>query len=427
MSKTSRFWWVNSADAQGFIDFYTQQYKAQPTAVEVAAMRADIAQQRASVANNQQKEPAPQAKGKPMRYAYLNDKASYGAEYLPIESDDYAEGKTENDSPTVSSAGIGILRLSGYLTKQETFMNWLTGTACVDSLLADLNLFAEDERVKGVAIYVDSPGGEVKGIEELANTIRGFYARCKKRVQAYIDGCACSAAYWAISGADRIVLVGNSSNVGSIGTMVSIVDSAEYEARLGIVVRNIYATLSTEKNKAYEAAKEGDDEPMRAMLDKYNSVFIGDVIRGRYRNSLKVENLTPENAPEQFKGGLYFGRDAVAVGLADGVVPTKADALDAFVFLLQTNGAAAGVEAGSGMRKDKEQQGSAAGDYDKEYDDDDDDDGEQEPYAKIFKKAMQYKKDKKKQGSASAEAQPIEVTQPAQDLLPIRALTQFKL
>ncbi len=412
MSILSRYWWVDSADEQGFIDFF-QKYRQQPSAQDLAAMRA---QQQAMRMQAQQN--SVEAKDKPMRYYQRNSSASYYAEYMPLHS----EGDDDTGA-VVSDAGIGILHLRGYLTKDDGFYNWVTGNPSISSVIADLNLMADDPAVKGVAIYVDSGGGEVRGIEELANTIRGYYARCKKRVQAYVDGTAASAAYWSVSGADRIVLVGNASTVGSIGTMVTVVDMTGYEKQLGIVARNIYATLSTDKNRAFEQAKVGNDEPMRAMLDKYNSVFIGDVIRGRYRNTYRVEDFTPENVPEQFKGGMYFGRDAVTVGLADGVAPTKNDALGAFIFLLENNLA---VQAGM---KRKEYEGGV----DDMNDDMDDDNDTEEPYDSVLKRSMQYRKQRSNgkkvtmQDSTIASAEAASDAQPQQQggliFTPLRSFT----
>jgi len=426
MHTASRLWYVDSKDTQGFVDFFNR-YRSVPSASEVAAMRADIEARSSKPAAAQ----VQAGKNKPMRYATLNESASYAAQFVPIAQLGGGDDGELGAAGEVTSTGIGILHLSGYLTKEETFMNWYTGSPAVGTVLADLNLMADDPRVQGVAICVDSPGGDVRGIEELANTIRSFYARCKKRVQAYIDGSAASAAYWAVSGADRIVLIGNSSCVGSIGTMITVADYSEYEQRLGIVARSIYATLSTEKNKPYEEAKLGNDEPMRQLLDKYNNVFIGDVIRGRYRNTYRVEELTPENAPEQFKGSMYFGREAIAVGLADGIAATKDDALGAFVFLLEnrSNGAPA-AQAGDKMRKDA--------------DDDDDDDEQQEDYESLIKRSMQYRKDKQKAAGAgngmqkvkpAAAAAAVQITDGAEpakqsnegSLLDIRPLRKFSV
>ncbi len=84
---------------------------------------------------------------------------------------------------------------------------------------ADLNwmldwALAEDE-VEAIVLDIDSPGGQVTGIHELAGRIRS--AAAVKPVVAYVSGMAASAAYWLASAASCIV-ADPTTKMGSIGT-----------------------------------------------------------------------------------------------------------------------------------------------------------------------------------------------------------------
>lgn len=230
------------------------------------------------------------------------------------DSEIYSEEEHDDDDALVTAEGIAVVHIKGLIQKDSDYC-----TRGTDEINRELVELGENPRIKGVILYVDSGGGQVAGTEQLANTVYNFKRRFDKRIEAVVD-TAGSAAYWIVSGCDKIHLSGSTSCAGSIGTMATIVNMADYEAMIGVQVFNIYATLSTNKNKEYSEAQEGRPELMRTeVLDKLNSVFLGAVIRGRYRNTYNVDNLTPENVPEQLTGKIYFGKDAISIGLADGI------------------------------------------------------------------------------------------------------------
>lgn len=249
----------------------------------------------------------------------------YNDKVTELYADDDNEQECESeDAAKVTSAGIAIVYIKGVIQKNSDYC-----TRGTDEINAEMHELGKDPRVQGVLLCVDSGGGQVSGTEQLADTIYNFYRMYKKRVQAVVD-MAGSAAYWIVSGADKIWLSGESSCVGSIGTMASIVSTKDFEKAMGINTYNIYATLSFNKNKEYENALNGDPEPMRSqMLDKLNKVFLNAVIRGRYLRQYDFDTLTAENAPEQLTGKVYFGSDGIAIGLADGI-KNKMTALNDF-------------------------------------------------------------------------------------------------
>ncbi|MBO0155228.1 S49 family peptidase, partial [Vibrio parahaemolyticus] len=84
-------------------------------------------------------------------------------------------------------------------------------------LAQDFTQALNDPSIKAILLNIDSPGGEAKGIHELAEMI--YQARGKKRIIAYDGGNACSAAYWIASACDEIVIDATGC-AGSIGTVL---------------------------------------------------------------------------------------------------------------------------------------------------------------------------------------------------------------
>ncbi|MFX8577776.1 S49 family peptidase, partial [Acinetobacter baumannii] len=85
----------------------------------------------------------------------------------------------------------------------------------------DIVQYMNTASVRGILLDVDSPGGEVAGLAELAEFIAE--AAKEKPIYAVANSLMASAAYWMSSGATRIYAAPNSA-VGSIGVVTAHVD-----------------------------------------------------------------------------------------------------------------------------------------------------------------------------------------------------------
>src|SRR4029453_14892345 len=88
----------------------------------------------------------------------------------------------------------------------------------------------KDPAVKGVVLDVDSPGGSVYGVRELADEIRA--ARGQKPVEAVANAFMASAAYYIGSAAEK-VWVTPSGSAGSIGVYDAHVDLSKFTETMG--------------------------------------------------------------------------------------------------------------------------------------------------------------------------------------------------
>ena len=128
----------------------------------------------------------------------------------------------------ITETGVAVIAISGILEKRQTHH--------VRSLLRNAT---EDERVVGILLVIDSPGGTVAGTADLAASIRS--AAKVKPVHAFVEDLAASAAYWAASQAGKVFANTNTAMVGSIGTYAVLIDSSEMANKAGIKVHVIRA------------------------------------------------------------------------------------------------------------------------------------------------------------------------------------------
>lgn len=101
-----------------------------------------------------------------------------------------------------------------------------TGT---HALTKELASYRNDPTVKAVQLNINSPGGDVTGVQSLADLVKNF----GKPTVAKVNGMAASAAYWVASSADEIVASDVNDMVGSIGVFTRVVDNSRLAKNLG--------------------------------------------------------------------------------------------------------------------------------------------------------------------------------------------------
>jgi capsid assembly protease len=121
----------------------------------------------------------------------------------------------------VSVLGTLVTR-SGYLDAASRLSSYAdVGDAIAGAML--------DPTVRGVILDVDSAGGEVGGLFDLAELIGAIKADAAKPLWAVANESALSAAYAIASAADRLYLT-RTGEVGSIGVVAVHVDESGADA-----------------------------------------------------------------------------------------------------------------------------------------------------------------------------------------------------
>lgn len=90
------------------------------------------------------------------------------------------------------------------------------GETSYEAIRSSLQIALDDPSVETIELFINSPGGDVSGLPELAGFIEG--AARQKKMYAWIDGLGASAAYWLAS-ATGDIRTSPSAQVGSIGVL----------------------------------------------------------------------------------------------------------------------------------------------------------------------------------------------------------------
>lgn len=168
---------------------------------------------------------------------------------------------------------------------------------------------ANNPKVNGVMLKIDSPGGTVAGNDELAQEIRNFSE--KKPIVSHVDGLMASAAFWAGSQTQRIT-ASRTSEVGSLGTVAVVRDFSENLEKQGIKTH----VISTGPHKgAFTPGSEITKEQLADLQDtveNLNKFFKEAVQSGRGLDAKTVNTL--------FDGRVHLAADAKELGLIDDVM-----------------------------------------------------------------------------------------------------------
>lgn len=203
---------------------------------------------------------------------------------------------------------IAMVNIIGPILK---YGDWCTyGSISYNDLMQRL---AASDRVQGIILNIDSPGGQAAGTSMLYETIRQV-TKVKPIISVIQDGYAASAGMWLAAGAQEIYCTNTTDMVGSIGAYVTLYDFTEYFAAEGIKITEIYAPQSVDKNKTYKDALAGDTAGVENELSFLVENFKKAISDSRGPR-LKMKGDEP------FTGKMYFAKEAKTIGLIDGIKP----------------------------------------------------------------------------------------------------------
>lgn len=197
--------------------------------------------------------------------------------------------------------GLAFISITGILINRYSYSGY--GVTGYNFIRSQLNDAINDDEVQGIVFDVNSPGGEVAGLTELADEIRA--SRSKKPSLAVVDTNCYSAAYGLGSAASRIVCV-PSGGVGSVGVVMMHIDISEMLADYGYKITFIYESDHKVDGNAYEKLSADVKKDFQADIHYYYEKFC----------SLISMNMgITEQAVRDTKSRCYRADEAVSLGL----------------------------------------------------------------------------------------------------------------
>ena len=211
----------------------------------------------------------------------------------------------------VSGGGsVAVIPVLGTITQRATMLSEFSGGATTDSIARTFRAAVADDSVGSIVLDIDSPGGGVFGVEELAAEIRAARGG-DTRIVAVANSLAASAAYWIASAADEVVIT-PSGEIGSIGVFAVHEDASKMLEEQGVEVTLISAGKFKTEGNPFEALSDEARDAIQARVDAYYDAFVKAVAKGRGASTREVRSGFGE-------GRVVGAKDAVAFGMADRV------------------------------------------------------------------------------------------------------------
>lgn len=202
-------------------------------------------------------------------------------------------------SPSVSDRqGVAVIPIHGVIDQGAT-----------NQIAQHYLSVVENPDVKAIVFDVDSPGGTVTGVEELASLI--YSTRGIKPTASQVSPLAASAAYWVAAQADEVISQ-PSGNVGSVGVFTMHADVSKALSDFGVKMTLISAGKYKVEGNPYQPLSEEAQAAVQERVDDIYGVFVDALARGR--------GVSASTVKEKFgQGRVLLAPNALKAGMIDGI------------------------------------------------------------------------------------------------------------
>lgn len=188
---------------------------------------------------------------------------------------------------------IGVVNVSGMIASSRAITAW------IDTL-------HKDDKVKGVIIRVNSPGGVVGPSQEIFQAVRRI-ARDKPTI-ASMGAVAASGGYYVAAGASEI-WANPGTLTASIGVKVKLTDVGEMMQKLGIREQTITSGSLKNAGTMFRPMTVEEKQYFQELANDLHGQFIADIAASRHMDPATIRPLAD--------GRAMTGKQALAAGLVD--------------------------------------------------------------------------------------------------------------
>lgn len=208
-----------------------------------------------------------------------------------------------------SGNSVAVIPVYGVLSPRAELFSQSSGGTAYESISRSLRAALADDEFGSILFDIDSPGGSVQGLEELAQEIRE--SRGIKPMTAISRYQMASAAYYLGSQADEVV-VSPSGEAGSIGVIYAHEDLSGALEKEGVKTTLITHGKHKGEGNKFEPLTEEARAEIQAHANHYGAMFEKAVSLGR--------GIPVKTVQDNFGAGRMFtAENSVKAGLADRV------------------------------------------------------------------------------------------------------------
>lgn len=167
-----------------------------------------------------------------------------------------------------------------------------------------------DNRVKGIILTINSPGGIAFDAQTIYRQIKDYKERYNIPIYAYVNDVCASGGYHIAVAADKIYSR-PISTIGSVGVLINFFNISNLFDKVG--VKSL--TLTVGKNKdlmnPFRPWKENEDQEFKAIADVMYDNFVDIVTSER-------PNLDKDKLINEYGASVFPAKTAMEYGFIDG-------------------------------------------------------------------------------------------------------------
>lgn len=209
----------------------------------------------------------------------------------------------------VINGDTAVVNITGTLVTHSAWYDQYLGRVGYPAIRNAVMHSLLDPNIERILLMVDSGGGQVNGVSDLANFLTKA-AKIKPMI-AHTPGSMCSAAYWLASCASTVT-ASDTATVGSIGAVLIHAEISEMLKEDGVNVTVVRSGPYKYIGNQYEKLSVEALAEMQGDINAAESIFVKRIAQSRNRGEDYVRT-------HMGQGRTFIGATAKDVGLVDAV------------------------------------------------------------------------------------------------------------
>ncbi|MCM8766501.1 MAG: signal peptide peptidase SppA [Candidatus Omnitrophica bacterium] len=201
---------------------------------------------------------------------------------------------------------IGLIKIEGEITSYYEGYRQKGLSEIVKSALENLK---QDEKVKGIILKINTPGGDIFEVEKIYEKIKEV--KKSKPVVALLENIATSGGYYCAVATDKIISH-PLTITGNIGAIIILYNVKElFEKKLGINMIVMKSGKHKDIGSPFRIMDIEEKKILQNLVDQAAKRFLDAVIENRKISNEKIKIISD--------GRIFTGSQAKEIGLIDEI------------------------------------------------------------------------------------------------------------
>ncbi len=206
-----------------------------------------------------------------------------------------------------------VIEVAGFLSGEKRGSQLLGDAmpSIVSEVTEVLRKAERDERIRGVIVRINSPGGTVTASDTIYHELLSYKQRTKVPMVAHMLDLGTSGAYYIAQAADQIV-VQPTTVTGSIGVIMVRPSVAGLLGKIGVETEEITSGPHKGMGSPFRPLAAEDRVLFQSVIDDLYQRFVDAVVAGRPK-------LSRDRITDLADGRIYTAEQAKSAGLVDRI------------------------------------------------------------------------------------------------------------